>query len=56
MAEMVKHLPTTQETWAQSLGQEDSLGKEWQAIPVLVHGKSRGQKSLVGSIGTTLHR
>ena len=28
MAEMVKHLPTTQETWAQSLGREDSLGKE----------------------------
>jgi len=25
---MVKHLPTIQETWVQSLGQEDSLEKE----------------------------
>ena len=25
---MVKHLPKMQETWAQSLGQEDLLGKE----------------------------
>ena len=25
---MVKHLPTTQETWVQSLGQEDLLKKE----------------------------
>ena len=25
---MVKHLPTMQETWVQSLGQEDSLEKE----------------------------
>ena len=25
---MVKHLPTIQETWVQSLGQEDPLEKE----------------------------
>ena len=25
---MVKHLPKMQETWVQSLGQEDLLGKE----------------------------
>ena len=25
---MVKHLPTKQETWVQSLGQEDPLDKE----------------------------
>ena len=25
---MVKHLPTMQETWVQTLGQEDSLEKE----------------------------
>ena len=25
---MVKHLPETQKTWVQSLGQEDPLGKE----------------------------
>ena len=28
MAQMVKHLPTMQETWAQSLGEEDLLEKE----------------------------
>ena len=28
VAQMVKHLPKMQETWAQSLGQEDILEKE----------------------------
>ena len=28
MAQMVKNLPATQETWVQSLGQEDPLEKE----------------------------
>ena len=28
VAQMVKRLPTMQETWVQSLGQEDSLEKE----------------------------
>ena len=28
MAQTVKHLPTMQETWVQSLGWEDSLEKE----------------------------
>ena len=28
VAQMVKHLPAKQETWAQSLGQEDPLEKE----------------------------
>ena len=28
MAQTVKHLPTMQETWARSLGQEDLLEKE----------------------------
>ena len=28
VAQMVKHLPTMRETWAQSLGQEDPLEKE----------------------------
>ena len=28
VAQMVKHLPTMQDTWVQSLGQEDLLGKE----------------------------
>ena len=28
MAQMVKHLPAMQETWVQSLGQQDPLEKE----------------------------
>ena len=28
VAQMVKNLPTTQETWVRSLGQEDPLQKE----------------------------
>ena len=28
MAQTVKHLPTTRETWVQSLGREDPLEKE----------------------------
>ena len=28
VAQTVKHLPTMQETWVQSLGQEDALEKE----------------------------
>ena len=28
VAQMVKHLPTTRETWVQSLGREDPLEKE----------------------------
>ena len=28
VAQTVKHLPTVQETWARSLGQEDPLEKE----------------------------
>ena len=28
MAQMVKHLPTMQEAWVQSLGQEDLVEKE----------------------------
>ena len=28
VAQMVKHLPTVQETWVRSLGQEDPLEKE----------------------------
>ena len=45
---VVKNLPVMQETWIQSLGQEDPL-ENWQPIPVLLPRKSHGQRSLVGS-------
>ena len=36
----------TQETWVQSLGQEDPLEGKWQPTPVFLPGKSHGQRSL----------
>ena len=32
VAQMVKHLPTMQETWVQSLGREDLLEKEMASL------------------------
>ena len=43
---VVKNLPAKQETWVQSLGQEDPLVE--QLIPVFLPGKFHGQRSLVG--------
>ena len=37
-----------QETWIQSLGQEDPLEKEWQPTPVFLPEESHGQRSLAG--------
>ena len=48
MAQMGKHLSTMQETWVPSLGQEDPLERKWQSTPVLLPGKSHGQRRLVG--------
>ena len=46
-AQMVKNLPPMQESWVQSLGQED-LQKGMQPTPAFLPGKSHGQRSLVG--------
>ena len=48
VAQMVKRLPTKQETWVQSLGQEISWRRKWQSTPVFLPGKSHGQRNLVG--------
>ena len=48
MAQTVKRLSTMRETWLRSLGREDPLEKERQSTPVLLPGKSHGQRSLVG--------
>ena len=45
---MVKRLSTMQETWVRSLGREDPWKRKWQSTPVLLPGKSHGQRSLVG--------
>ena len=48
VAQTVKRLPTMRETWVHSLGWEDLLEKEMATPPVLLPGKSHGQRSLVG--------
>ena len=48
MALTVKNLSAVRETWVQSLGQEDPLEKEMAAHSILLPGKSRGQRTLVG--------
>ena len=39
-----------EETWIQSLGQEDPLEEDWQSTPVFLSGESDGQRSLAGYI------
>ena len=49
MVQMVKNLPTMQETQVQSLGQEDPLEKGMATHSlVFMPGESHGQRSLVG--------
>ena len=48
MAQTAKRLPTTWETWVQSLGREDLLEKEMVTHSVFLPGKSHGRRSLVG--------
>ena len=44
---VVKNPPTKQESWVQSLGQDDPLEKEMaKPTPVFLPGKSLGQKNL----------
>ena len=48
MAQMVKCLPTMQETRVQPLGKEDLLEKEMATHSSILPGKPRGGRSLVG--------
>ena len=48
VAQREKNLPTTWETWVQSLGWEDPWKRKWQPTPVFLPGESHGQRSLVG--------
>ena len=47
-AQSVKNLPAMQESWVQSLGQEDPWRRERQPTPESLPGKSFGQRNLVG--------
>ena len=46
MAQMVKNLPATQETWVRSLGREDPTEKEMATHSSILVGESHGQRSL----------
>ena len=58
VTQTVKNLPAMQETWSQSLGQEDPLEKGMETAlfllfphtltPVFLRGEFHGQKSLAG--------
>ena len=48
VAQTVKHLPTTRETWLRSWVGKILWRRKWQPTPVLLPGKSHGQRSLVG--------
>ena len=49
VAQMVKkNLPAMQETWIQSLCQEDPLEKVWLPTPLSLPGEFHGWRSLVG--------
>ena len=48
VAQLVKKLAATQETWVLTLGQEDPLEKGCLPIPVFLSGEFHGQRSLAG--------
>ena len=45
---MVKNLPAIQETWVQSLSQEDPWRRKWQPIPIFLPGEFHEQRNLAG--------
>ena len=50
VAQIVKNLPAMQETWVQSLGQEDPQKKGMEPTPVFLHGEFHGQRSLAAAV------
>ena len=48
VAQIVKNLPATRETWVQSLGWEDTLEEGMAVTSVFLPGEFHGQRSLVG--------
>ena len=50
LAQLPKSLPAMQETWVQSLGQEDPLEKEMTAHSRILGWESHGQRSLVATV------
>ena len=48
VAQMVKNVPSMQETWVQSLVGKIPCRRKWQLTPVILPRRFPGQKSLVG--------
>ena len=48
VTQMIKNPPAVQETWVQSLGQDNPCRRKWQPTPVFLPGKSHGQRSQAG--------
>ena len=48
VAQTVKRLSTMRDTWVRSLVGKIPWRKKWRSTPVLLLGKSHGQRSLVG--------
>ena len=48
LAQMVKRLPAMQETQVRSLGWKILWRRKWQPAPVLLPGKTRGHRIMVG--------
>ena len=48
MAQTVKRLSTMRKTWVPSWVGKIQWRRKWQSTPVLLPGKSHGQRSLVG--------
>ena len=48
VTQMVKNLPTVQETQVRSLGHEDPLEKGMETTPVFLPGEFHGQRNLMG--------
>ena len=48
MVKKKKNVPAMQETWVQSLHQEDPLEKGMHLFPVFLLGESHGQRNLAG--------
>ena len=56
MAQKVERLPVMQETWVQSLGQENPLEKGWLPTSVFLPGESMDREGQVGSVhGISCH-
>ena len=52
VAQMVKNLPAVQETWVQSLGQEDPLEKGMASTPLFLPGEFHGQRTWEATVHT----